>query len=403
MEGDTICEKCGQVIPRGTADCPNCRSLQDLDLRRESLLLISLVLLGVLFVITGFAVKLYHARERSLGGRWYTQGENNLQEGKAQAAVLDFRTALLHASDNPVYQLRLAQALVSSNRLAEARSYLLRLWESNPADGQVNLEMAHVAMKQGNAQEVIRYFHNAIDGVWQNAPPGRRRALRQELCEYLIAHDQRAEALAELMALSSETPENAALRTQVASLFLEAQDYDVALEQYKRSLGLDRRQPEAWAGAGEAAFQLGDYRAAREDLAHAISERSRNPGVMRLYALAGHVLQMNPFDRRVPAAVRRRRVIAAFNQALKRLASCAASQHENLQVSPPQTGLQKLYATAAQMKPGETEQNLRRNPDLVDTTMQLVFQVERTTAGECGPPQGANQALLLIAQSGGSQ
>lgn len=403
MEGDRVCERCGQVIPRGTPGCPNCRRMQRLDLQRETILLVTLLVIGVLFVITAFAVRLYHARERSLGGRWYTRGENNLVSGNAPAAVLDFRTALLHASDNPVYQLRLAQALISSNRLVEAQSYLLRLWEADPADGPVNLELAHLAMKQGNAQQVIRYFHSAIDGEWENVPPDHRRALRQELCEYLIARGQHAEALAELMALSSETPDNAALRTQVAALFLAAQDYDSALQQYKRSLSLSRRQPEAWEGAGEAAFHLGDYRAAREYLAHAISEHSSNPEARRLYDLAGEVLQLNPLDRRVPAAARRRRAIAAFNLAWNRLQSCAASQHENLQANPPQTDLQKAYATASQMKPKVTEQNLRRDPDQFDETIHLAFDLERVSAQQCGAPQGADEALLLIAQHGGSE
>ncbi len=401
VEGDRRCEKCGQVIPRGTEECPNCATLQRLNLRRETILLICLGLLAVLFGITGFAVTLYHNRERALGGHWYTRGEESLQHGNPEAAVLDFRTALFHAGDNPVYQLRLAQALVDSNRLAEARSYLLRLWETHPADGEVNLELARVAMREGNIPEVIDYDHNAIDGVWQNNSEELRRRLRQQLCEYLIEKGRRTEALAELMALSSQTPDNAQLRAQVAGLFLKAQDYDIALGEFRRSLRLDHRQPEAWAGAGEAAFQMGNYRAARKYLSRALSQNPRDKDAAQFLNTANWVLQMDPFDRRVPAAERRRRVMAAFEAAANRLTTCAASHGENLQAPNSQTDFGKAYASELKMKPYVREHSLRRDPDLMDSTMSLVFQIERLTAAACGTPQGPNLALLLIGSKNG--
>ncbi|MGH9327542.1 MAG: tetratricopeptide repeat protein [Terriglobia bacterium] len=403
MEGDRICERCGQVIPRGTEECPNCAHPQRLRLRRDTFLLVCLLLLGILFAITGFAVKLYHNREKALGGHWYTKGEQSLQHGNPEGAMLDFRTALFHAPDNPVYQLRLAQALVHSNRLVEARSYLLRLWETNPADGQVNLELARVAMRQGNVPQVITCYHNAIDGVWPTPSEGQRRKLREELCEYLISQNRRTEALAELMALSAETPNNARLRTQVADLFLNAQDYDIALNQFRRSLRLNRRQPKAWQGAGEAAFQMGDYRAARDYLSRAHSEEPRNKDVAARLSTADRVLEMDPFDRRVPAAERRRRVVADFELALARIESCAKSRGETLQVPTPQTDLEKAYASALKMKPKVRDRTLRLHPDLADVIMNFIFQVEQMTAQDCGAPQGADLALLLIASKSGGE
>jgi len=49
-------------------------------------------------------------------------------------------------------------------------------------------------------------------------------------------------------------------------------------------------------------------------------------------------------------------------------------------------------------KPTVTQQSLRANPDLVDSTMDLVFRIERQTAVLCGTPGGENLALLLIAK-----
>lgn len=401
MQGDKICPHCGQMIPRGTTNCPICAKRLGFNLRRETLLLVCIILLGILSTVTVFAVKLYHAREKSLAEEWYAKGEANLKDGKPQEALTDFRTALYHAQGDAHYQLRLAQALVKSGRLEEARTYLLRLWENNPADGPVNLALARLAEREGKTSQVISYYHNAIDGVWENASDERRRAMRQALCEYLIAHDQRSEALAELMALSAATPNDPKLRAQVAELFLKAQDYDSALKEFRQALRLNRKQPGAWAGAGKAAFKMGDYRTARSDLERALAEDPKNEEAAHMLDVADHVLEINPFDRLIPVKDRRRRVILAFQHALARLQACARSRGENLQAPNPQTGLQKAFASAMKLKPQVNEQAFRRNPDLQDSAMGLVFQIEQTAAQECGPPQGVDLALLLIASKNG--
>jgi len=406
MQGDKTCPKCGQIIPPGTAECPLCADPVLFNLRRETLLLLSLIGLGLLFGVTALLVRSYHVQQRALGGHWYTRGETDLKAGRPQAALLDFRTALYHASGNPAYQLRLAQALIDAGRRDEARTYLMRLWQSNPADGEVNLELAQLAMRENNIPQVINYFHNAIDGVWPDASKQRRLQLRQELCEYLIDHNLRTEALAELMALSAATPNDAQLRAQVAGLFLKAQDYDTALKEFRTSLQLDPKQAAAWKGAGQAAFSSGNYREARDYLIHAMRLTPRDTETDKMLETTENILQINPFDRRVSAAARRRRVVAAFGRAFNRLQECAKILGQPLQASssPPQTDLQQANAGAMKMKPQIKEAALRRNPDLADFAMNLVFSVEKSTAKQCGPPKGLDLALLLLAsKNGGSR
>jgi len=401
MQGDKICATCGQMIPSDTSECPICANGLGFNLRRETLLLLCFVLLGVLFTATGFVVKFYHAHEKALAEEWYQRGEAMLAENKPQDALTDFRTALFHDEGNARYQLRLAQALVASGHLEEARTYLTRLWQTDPASGPVNLELARLAIRRGDVAQVISYYHNAIDGVWQGASEQQRRHLRQELCEYLIEHGRRTEAVAELMALSSETPDDPSLRTQVGDLFLKAQDYDSALKEFRRSLNLDRKQAAAWAGAGKAAFEMANYRAARIYLTRALDLDPKDADSARMLEMTDRVLEIDPFDRFVSTQVRRRRVIFAFQHALTRMEACAQTHGEDLSIAPPQTELQKLYASALKMKPEMREQILRRNPDLIDSAMALVFQTEQVVARQCGPPHGIDQALLLIAQKNG--
>jgi hypothetical protein len=50
------------------------------------------------------------------------------------------------------------------------------------------------------------------------------------------------------------------------------------------------------------------------------------------------------------------------------------------------------------MKPRITESGLRRDPDLVNTAMELVFGIERQTSSACGAASEKDAALLLIAK-----
>jgi tetratricopeptide (TPR) repeat protein len=400
MPEEPRCPKCGQAIPRGAADCPNCGQPIGFYLRRESLLLVSFAVLALLFVITSFAVKLYHAKEQALARNWFARGERALNEGQGTAALSDFRNALFHEPASAVYQLQLTRALIATGRLAEAGNYLLRLWATDPANGPVNLELGRLAMRQGQVSQVITYFHSAIGGVWREKGPSQRQ-LREELSEYLIGQGQRDEAVAELMALSAQTPNSPKLRTQVASLFLKAQDYAFALKEFHASLELDSRQPAAWAGAGEAAFALGDYGTARSDLRHAVVQDPHNSAAAKMLALADQVIRIDPFDRRVPVAKRRRRAIAAFGHALARVRECAARKGESLAASNPATPLAAAYADALKIKPQVNMKAFRRNADLMDSTMRLVFQIEKLAVPACGPGGSMDQALLLLSSRAG--
>jgi hypothetical protein len=102
---------------------------------------------------------------------------------------------------------------------------------------------------------------------------------------------------------------------------------------------------------------------------------------------------MDPFRRQIPVNQRHGIVIQVFNAAGERLKACPAVESSTNAVSQP--GLAEKWAD---MKPQVTEDGLRRNPDLVEQAMNLVFDIERQTSAACGPPTGIDQALLLISK-----
>jgi tetratricopeptide (TPR) repeat protein len=379
-------------------------------LRREVFLLVIFVLLILLFVITAFAVRFYHDVEKGYAQEWYTRGEEDLRAGRVDAALADFRTAISYSHDNERYELRLAQALMAAGQpggaRTEARTYLLNLWEREPGNGTVNLELGRLAAHDHAAPDVLRFYHGAIYGAWEDDPVVKRRAARLELVQVLLDLGQKASARAELIALTAGLPADPALQTQVGTLLLQVAGYDDALKLFREALAQEPRLAPALAGAGECYFRNARYAEAERYLARAVQEDPHLVPAAALRDTAQAVLKLDPFDRRLPATERARRAALAFDTALTRLQNCATQRGVDLSAPLAQAGagsapLQNLYAQATKLKPRVKELNLRRDSELLSNTMDVAFEIEQTAAHACGAPQGPDLALLLIAREQG--
>jgi tetratricopeptide (TPR) repeat protein len=382
-------------------------------LTREAVMLALLAGLAVVLFtgVTGLS-RLYHAQQASLGTRWFSRGIADLNGRRFDRAVVEFRAALVYAPDDYTYQLNLAEALVGLKRTAEAYAYLINLWERQPDDGLVNLELARIAAQRGETDQALRYYHNAIYATWSDNVSGNgfggqsdvagndptaaeraeRRGARLELIEFLLRTNAKMQAQSELIALAENVGEDAAEQEHVGDLFVRAQDYEHALAAYRASLKSNRRNAAALAGAGLAAFELGRYDLARQYLQAAASANPGDTQSADRLKTAELVLRMDPYRAEISAAERDRAVIEDFATAGERLKSCGADGNS---ASGSQTD---LAASWAKMKPQITRLGLGRNPDLAKNAMDLVFNIERKTSATCGIPAGTDLALLLIAK-----
>jgi predicted Zn-dependent protease len=263
------CEQCGQLIPWGEQKCPACgengRFLWSMS--RNELLLLSFLILIVLYAVASFSVKTYRAKERVLAQQWYVSGERELEQGHPESALEDFRTALSYAQDDAHIELQLANALAAAGHRGEARAYLLGLWEKEPGDGTVNLDLARLAAELGSVPEAVQYYHDAIYGLWENDPAEHRRRARLELAEFLLRVGEKAQAQAELIALSADLPSDPGLETKAGELLEKTGEHEHALGVFRQALRLRPNYAAALEGAGEASFEMGNYRDARRYLA----------------------------------------------------------------------------------------------------------------------------------------
>jgi tetratricopeptide (TPR) repeat protein len=357
---------------------------------------------------TGFAavshlVTRYTANQQARGRKLYALGLEYARDARSDDAIAAFRAALTCDPTNSQYQLSLARALRDSNdpgRLDEAESYLLALWQRTPQDAAVNLALARVSAHRGSIEDATRYYHNAMYGVWNSDPDGNRNRARIELIQFLLKEGAPDKAESELLALAASLPPDPAAHLQAAQLFEQAQDYASALAQYEDVLRGDPGNGLGLAGAGKAAYRSGNYVSAERYLQAAVKAIPQDANARELLATTELVLRANPFRSHISDAERNRRITAAFNQAEKRLAECAAQKGVDLKIpgaitASPLFSLQERWTAA---KPDLARLRSAAETDLPDSIMDVVFQIEQQTSAICGSPQGLDLALLLISQ-----
>lgn len=353
---------------------------------------------AALWSITYVVTRAYAARQSQLAREWFQRAEADMQARRLETAIAEFRTAIAYSHDNFAYRLRLAQVLLADHQWRQAVAYLRVLWDEEPGNGTVNLELARQAASADNFETAVRYYHGAIYGFWDRDPIRQRRDAHFELVTFLLAHHATQEAESEIIALSAELPRDPALLVRAAELFQAAGQRERALREYRDALALDPRNAAALAGAGAAAFQLQRYDEARRHLQKAVTVNPQDTHSAGLLETAELVGELDPYAPRLTAAQRSRRVLRDFEQARYRLEECARKLGIILTTAAAPTPLQSDYTQLLALKRRVTASTLPHQPDLVDAAMDLVFRIERDAAQPCGAPAGADYALLLIAR-----
>src|SRR4030081_117280 len=264
-----------------------------------SVLLVLTLATVVAFAAVSHLVNRYNANQQARGRKLYVQGLADVGAGKLDAAVEEFRAALTCDPSNSQYQLSLGRALRDTGRLDQAEAYLLALWQRAPQDGTINLAMGRVDARRGSVDDSIRYYHNAMYGVWSADADTNRRKARMELIEFLLQKGARAQAQSELVRLGASLPPDPQLHLQAAQSSAQAHDYRDALSEYGEVRRLNHGDPAALAGAGEAAYRAGHYRTSQRYLQEAIKTNPQDSHLRQLLESAVLVLHIDPFVRRI--------------------------------------------------------------------------------------------------------
>jgi len=411
------CKNCGAEFLQDEDQCPACGRART-GRSSQIVLALTLVLIFAGFGLTQYLVNLHRETESALAQRWFTRGEQAMQARLPAVAADDYRTALSYAPENRQYRLRLAQALLAANRLNESRAHLTSLWEQEPADGEVNITLARLYVRHGDYSNAVRYYGNAINGVWPEEPRAHRIATRFELADFLLQQHKLAQAQAELVAIQADGPTDAADQLLLGNLLLQVNEPKRAADAFDAVLQRDPQSAQAWLGKAQASLALADYKDAEHGLANAVDRDPKLDDARQQLAVVREVLELNPAARGLSVAERSRRAADAFQAAMLRLNGCATqlgASFPGQSSTPASTGaapsaqsaaansaaadaLERLYTRGVQLQPSATGPALRKNPDALEPTMQFVFDVERATAPICTQLATADRALLILAQ-----
>jgi tetratricopeptide (TPR) repeat protein len=363
---------------------------------REPLLVSLLVLMAVIFfAFTQAYSKAYDGRRDGLGHQWCQHGDEQMAEHNPKAAAESYRTALLYLPQNWDCRLHLAQALMSAGETRQAHEYFLSLWQSQPQNGVVNLELARLAARSGNAADAERYYNDAIFGVWSDSSDTLRQDSVFELIDfYLQRHDVRR-AESQLITLAGNLPDSPAQQIHIADLFLQVQDYPRALDFYKRAAHTDPNNLAALEGASKAAIQIGDYRMAETYLLRADREDASNTNTKQQLQLVQALLELDPSEHGMLFSEKARRILRGFEIASSRLTDCerrAASAQSTSLAAPLPAYLEKL----AQWKSSANLPFLIHNPDRAEEMFDFSLQAEQAAQTFCGPLSVDDEAMLTL-------
>jgi tetratricopeptide (TPR) repeat protein len=320
---------------------------------------------------------------------WYRRGQQALAEGRVADAIDDFRRTMVRNRQYKTYLLALAGALVRNGDDEAAHGVLTALRESLPEDPEINLELARLAARRGNVTEAARFYHNALYAPWPVERTEERRTVRLELIRFLVAHDQPDRALAELLAIAPDLPDEAAAHVRVGELFADAGDDAHALDQFQRALRRDPADGAALAGAGLSAFRLGQYALARTFLRRAPGARDE---VNAARDTVEAVLSHDPLATRIGAAERRRRLTADLEYARQRLSECTAARN----TATSRTDEADLQREVNQFLGRLEKPALVLDQDTSEAGVDLIDRLAPNIAQACGTTNARDRALALI-------
>ena len=367
---------------------------------RDSLTFLSLLLVTVvLFLITLFLFRSFASHRQDLAQRWSARGQAAVNAGHPDQAIVALRTALSYAPEQRSYELLLAQALGDAGHTEESFNYFLGLWETQPGDGFINLSLARLAAKKNDVPAAINYYRASIYGTWEGDGVVRRREVRLELSQYLIAHHDLSSARTELLIAGGNAPDDVPLALTLAQLLEQAKAPHDALTNYQKVLAQEPGNLAALQSAARLEYDSGHFDDAHRLQEQAVhqqesSHEAISPADKKMLEDSARILELAPL-KKLPNSERVARILQVRTMAKKRFDSCTSQLSADSGLSSP---LQDLTTKWAGKDATTSRTALINDPTQQDATMQLVFETETETSKLCGPPTRDDALLLQLAK-----
>jgi len=215
----------------------------------------------------------------------------------------------------------------------------------------------------------------------------QRIPVRLEFIHYLMDHARQELAISELVALVYNLPGRDPVHLDAGSLFLKLNDPSRALEQFKQALRSQPGNPDALAGAGNAAFALEDYENAKSYLQAAANSSAQQSDAASLLKRTDMILENDPMAAHLNSSERETRLRQNLDYATAQLRICGNVNHENVA-----SLLQEGDAIKTQLRKGLS----RNDIDALRNGIELTYEMEQVTRSACRLTDDFGDALIRI-------
>jgi tetratricopeptide (TPR) repeat protein len=364
---------------------------------RDSLVFLALTSITLLlYAVTLFLFRSFESHRADLAVYWSDRGQDEMSHGHADQAATSLRNALMYDPDDRRYEMLLAEALAESGKTDQAMNYFLNLWDTQPGDGFINLELARLSRKKGLSQPAVNYYHASIFGDWRGDGTARRRDVRLELADYLASIHDTTAARAELLIAAGNASNKTDVNLVLGAKFAAIGDAADALNSYEKALESSPHEQAALETAGRLSLQLGDYASAQAFLDRVLKEGIKDPGqkdpVSTMDAEAKRLVELG-FSPTLPDHVRAEHLMLGKAIAEARFNSCSAQSGN---ASQPQAGLLALKPRWNNAEPISLR-TLENDATLQQSLSALISDTEILTSRACGAPSGDDAILLTLA------
>ncbi len=284
--------------------------------------LISALLVGM-FAITGFCTSFYKHQRTNLGQRHYAEGQRLESSGDIEAAVEEYRRALLFAPDDTDYRISFASALIGSGRFEEAESHIEQLLQEDPTNGVLNRMRAHLAERQKHTAAAIDYYQRAVYEYWPPNKLAERATARWELINLLEKAGRREEAVGELMTLYANTSVSPSGKLDVGFALLRDQAPSEAAQIFREAIRVAPKDATPHRGLGEAFLASGEFVSARHEFERALKLDPQAKAAASSLALTNSIIDMDPDLPALSSAERRRRSTNLLRRVVYLLRQCS--------------------------------------------------------------------------------
>lgn len=323
----------------------------------------------IIFVLTGFYTRSFRSERADRGQFHFENGQQQMSAQQFDAAISQYRDALLYSRDNPTYRLELSRALLAADQDTEAQTQLTGLRAGSPASGIVNLLLARLAVRQQQTDEAVSHYRMAIHGEWDGDSSVTRLDIRLELIDFLEVAGRQQQLIAELVDLAEIVPDEIGVQTRLAMLLLKSGVYDRASSLFEDLLTSNPGNRGIMLGRADAEFHLGNYLTARThyNRAQLLAEDERTDSQI---ALCNQIIELDPTRRGISLAERIRRSRVLISRALAAIFQCQDSQGSAI-VGP----LEPLTTEQADLVDQAETAFADRQPPLIDAAVESNIQL----------------------------